>query len=63
MKNTITAQSSPKINWNEQKTNTKQEPVRFTDADLYSEESETEALLNSTQIKPIKIKVQENKIF
>jgi hypothetical protein len=63
MPNLSTAAFSANRNWNSSKANHKQRVLKFTDADLYSEESENAVALNKPKIKSVKNKTGENKIF
>ncbi|WP_462251175.1 hypothetical protein [Ferruginibacter sp.] len=58
-----TAAFAAKINWSSPKANHKQKVLKFTDADLYSEESETAAALKKPKVRFIKRKEEGNKIF
>ncbi len=63
MSNLSTSLFSAKITWNNPKANHKQKVLKFTDADLYSEESEAASEINRPKIKFIKKSNAENKIF
>jgi hypothetical protein len=63
MPNSNTSPFSAKINWNSPKAHHKQKVVKFTDADLYSEESESACVLIKPKIKFAKSKTEDHKIF
>jgi hypothetical protein len=63
MPNLNTAPFSAKINRGNPKANHKQKVLKFTDADLYSEESETALLVSRVKVKPPKNKEEHHRIF